>query len=540
MADYEVDVLAMATEETEASRLAEGTTRTASMTERTVVLVPSLTPTGDLHIGHLAGPLLASDVYARYSRAIGAEVLYGTGTQDNQTHVVTSARRLGTTPRELAAKSSTEIQHSLHVLGISVDGFAPSDERFEKLLVDFLGTLHARGKFSLCPMDFPYSPRTRSYLVDAHVQGSCPMCLADGGAGVCESCGHPVDGADLIGPRSTECPDETLEIRSVPVLVLPLEEYRPGLEAYFERHRSIMRPHLAQAIRELMAKPLPDFPITWPTSRGVPAPFPEVPGQVINPSTEAMPGGMFATALAAEARGLEPAYDDELWLAGSGTRVAYFCGFHNVAPLAIAGIAFLLAHGDRYVLPELFVTNELYELDNEKVSTGRGQVVWASELAAEVPRDLIRFYLATTSPEHQRTNFSREALTKLAGARLVRPWNRVVDRVNAIAGELPVSAEGRRAARAIADRFAVCYAPESFSLNRAAETITTQLARLDRRTVLPARAGDFCYEVDVFLRCAAPILIDLAACALPDTAFPSGAPDTIIPRPLPKLISRVA
>jgi methionyl-tRNA synthetase len=509
------------------------------MTERTAVIVPAPTPNGDLHIGHLAGPFLASDVYARYLRATGTQVLYSTGTQDNQTYVVTSARRLGTTPRELAAKSSKEIQHTLDALGISVDGFAASDERFEKLLLDFLGTLHARGKFRLRELNFPYSARTRSYLVDAYVQGACPTCLAWGGAGVCESCGHPVDGADLIDPRSTECPDETLELRPVPVLVLPLEDYRPGLEAYFARVGHRMRPHMAQAIRELMAKPLPDFPITWPTSWGTPAPFPEVPGQVINPSTEAMPGGMFSTALAGERRDIEQAYDDELWLAGTGTTVTYFCGFDNVAPFAIAGIAFLLAHGNRYVLPELFVTNEFYELDNEKVSTSRGHVVWGSALAAEVPRDLIRFYLATTSPEHQRTNFSRDALTHIAASRLVGPWNRVVDKVNAITGaaELPISAESHRAARLMVDRFTACYAPDSFSLNRAAETITTQLARLDELVVPP---GDFCYEVEVFLRCAAPVLIDLAACALPDVAFPGVAPDLVTPRRLPKLISRMA
>ena len=140
-------------------------------------------------------------------------------------------------------------------------------------------------------------------------------------------------------------------------------------------------------------------------------------------------------------------------------------------------------------------------------------MVWSRELAAEVPRDLIRFHLAATSPEHQRTSFGREALVRVTSSRLVEPWNVVADKVNRWVGRgpLPVSSRSRRGAARMAERFAASYELAGFSLNRAAETIADQLARLASREVTAASAGDFCFEVDRLLRGAAPILIDLAA-----------------------------
>jgi methionyl-tRNA synthetase len=162
-------------------------------------------------------------------------------------------------------------------------------------------------------------------------------------------------------------------------------------------------------------------------------------------------------------------------------------------------------------------------------------------LAAEVPRDLIRFYLAATSPEHQRTSFSREALHRVTESRLVRPWNRVATKVDEWVdrGPLPVSERSRAAASRIVERFAAAYELPGFSLNRTAETLTEQLARLDRWAVDPRQAGDFCHEVDVFLRCAAPILIDLAERTLGEAAIPTSPRTTeIAPRPLARLTGK--
>lgn len=508
------------------------------MNHTTLVISPAPTANGDLHLGHIAGPFLAADVHTRYLRATGRDVLLATGFQDTSTYVVTTARRLGVEPRELVARSAEQIETSLHAMGIAVDGFTGDEDRFVKTVLGFMERLRSSGKLELRTMPFPYSPSTGQYLVDGYARGGCPVCLADGCAGLCESCGHPIAAGDLIDPRSTLDPDDPVERRDAQVLVLPLEHYRERIREHFAEHGRAMRPHMLQAVREMLSRPLPDYPVTYPISWGIPAPFPEVAGQSINPNAEPAAWSIYCAALSAERRGMALSTDDELWLADSGTKVVYFLGFDNTYPFAIAAVAMLMASGGRYVLPEEFITNEFYELDSAKFSTSRGHVVWGRDLLAKVPRDLVRFHLAATSPENQRTNFTFGTLARVTSSRLVEPWNCVADKAAGFVGRgpLPVSGRSRAAAAQIVQRFSCCYELDCFSLVRAAETFTEQLGRLARWTVRPGEEGDFCYEVEVVLRCAAPIVIDLAAQALPDTRIPVGVGAmTVTPVRLPRL-----
>jgi methionyl-tRNA synthetase len=509
---------------------------------RMMVISPGPTANGDLHLGHLAGPFLAADIFTRYARATGQDVLFGTGVHSTQNYIVTTARRLGMRPEDLCARSAGQIEQTLAAVGVDADGFVRFDDTYVKTVRNFFDRLHAMGKLRLRAVRFPCSARTGEYLTDAYVRGGCPICLADGCAGLCENCGHWVASGDLIDPRSTLHPGDPVELREEQVLVLPLEEHRDGLVAYFARHGAQLRPRMAQLIEEMLSRPLPDYPVTLPIPWGIPASFPEVAGQVIYSDAETVAWSMHCTALSAERRGVVLAADDELWFSEAGTKVVYFLGSDASSAFAVVGVAMLLALGD-YVLPEQFVTNEFYELDNDKFSTSRGHLVTGRQLAAEVPRDLIRFYLAATSPEFQRTNFTREALATVTERRLVGPWNRVAAKVDQWAGRgtLPVSDRSRAAAGRIVERFAAAYDIRWFSLTSAAFTLTEQLARLDRWGVRPAEAGDFCHEVDVFLRCAAPVLIDLAEEALPDKAIP-GCPDRVevTPRRLPRLDRKAA
>lgn len=510
------------------------------MSTRTVIITPAPTANGDLHLGHLAGPFLAADVHTRYARAQGREVLLGTGFQDTSTFVVTTAHRRGVRPAELVAASATRIESTLRAMGIGVDGYTGDDDRFTKWVVDFIGRLYAAGRLELRTMKFPYATRAGRFLVDGFASGGCPECLAEGCAGLCESCGHPVPAAELIDVRSALDPDDPVTLRDADVLVLPLERYRDRLRAHFEAHPDGMRPHMAQAVARMLSRPLPDFPVTYPISWGIQVPFAEVAGQVVNPNAEAMAWSMHSSALAAESRGRATAGEDELWLAGGRSEIAYFLGFDNIYPFAIAGPAMLMAFDDRYELPTRYLTNEFYELDHQKFSTSRGHVVSGRDLAAEIPRDLVRFYLAATSPEHQRTSFSRDALARVTELRLVGPWNRVADRVNRWVGRgpLPVPARSRRAAALMSERFAASYELAGFSLNRAAEAITDHLHRLDTWPVTDADAGGFCFEVCRLLRAAAPVLIDLAAEVLgADLGAGLDHPEitSITPRALPHL-----
>ncbi|MFE0461453.1 class I tRNA ligase family protein [Kitasatospora sp. NPDC058965] len=503
--------------------------------DRTLVIAPGPTANGDLHLGHLAGPFLSADVCARYARATGRDVLFGTGVHFTQNYIVTTARRLGVDPEELRERSGAQVEQTLGTLAIEADGFVRFDQRYRLAVQDFFRRLHKLDKLRLRPVAFPYVARTGEFLTDAYVRGGCPVCLAVGCAGLCETCGHWIASGDLIDPRSTLDPDDEVELRETPVLVLPLEEHRAELTAYFASLTATMRPRLAQLVEELLAEPLPDYPITLPISWGIPAPFPEVADQVIYSDAETIAWSMHGSALAAELRGEQPG--EELWSAAAAPAVVYFFGSDASFAFAVVGVAMLLALGG-YALPAHFVTNEFYELENEKFSSSRGHVVTGRQLAAEVPRDLIRFYLAATAPDFQRTNFTREAMDRVTGERLVRPWNRVAAKAEQWAGggPLPVSAHSRAAGQLLLDRFAAAFEPRRFSLTAAAFTLTEQLARLDQWEVTPERAGDFCHELDLLLRCAAPLLVDLAAAGLPDATVPSAALATeVVPRVLPRL-----
>ncbi|MET8102487.1 class I tRNA ligase family protein [Streptomyces sp. NPDC005236] len=493
---------------------------------RVIVIDTPPTPNGSLHIGHLAGPFIGADVHARYLRATGRGVLYSSGTDESQTYVLASARKLGVSPEELATRSWNGIRDTLATMGMSVDGFAPYDDGYRATVLRFVQELYDAGKFRLRTVNLPYSEKTGEFLVEGLVCGDCPICLSESRGGLCETCGHPNNFDELIGTRSTADPADVLTTREAEILVLPMEEYRDRLTTYYAEKLPYLRPHMAQLIRELLDRPLPDFAITYPIGWGIPAPFAETPGQVINAWAEGIPAVMYTTDYAARQLGEETESSDELWQTRRDHELVYFIGFDNIWFWGLTHLALIMAHEGRYIVPDAMVVNEFYELENEKFSTSRGHVLYAEELLKEVPRDLVRFYLALANPENQRTNFSRAALDKVSDERLVRPWRRLGARLaeaveRAGAGALPVSDRARKHAAIMLERFAGCYELESYSLTRAADLICVQLERLARwaeqldlegeldRTAL----GDLFVEVRALVACASPILIDLAEAA---------------------------
>jgi len=506
----------------------------------TIVVAATPTSNGDLHIGHMAGPYLAGDVYARYLRATGASVIYTTCTDDSQSYVVSTARRLGTTPQALCAGSTTAIERSLSAMGISMAGLPPIDEVYRRAVLEFVTALYEAGRFQTRTVRLPVATRSRTYLFDGLVTGTCPVCLAGSSGGVCEACGHPNNYDELLEPRSTMDPDDPVSYRDTEILVLPMEEYRDRLTAYYAAQAGRWRPHAMQLIGELLAKPLPEVPVTIPAGWGIPAPFPETPGQMLYPWVEAMPAVMYSTWWSAGDTTLPV---DEHWRTEHDADVVYFHGYDNVYHWGLMDLVFLLAHGDRYVTPAANVCNEFYNLADEKFSTSRNHLIWSVDLLAEVPRDLVRFHLARTAPEQARTSFSREGLRNTGYQQLSAPWNALAEAMSSLlgglSGTLPVTPAGRRRAAAMLDRFRGCYELPGYSMNRAAETVLTQLTRLrDLAGGSAISAGDLVLEVRTLLAGAAPILVDAAKTATEhgvDLSFTAEPPTSIAVFELPRL-----
>ncbi|MER7460419.1 class I tRNA ligase family protein [Micromonospora sp. NPDC126480] len=512
-----------------------------------VIVAATPTPNGDLHLGHLAGPYLAADVYARHLRSTGRPVVYTTCTDDSQSYVLATARRQGVPPQHLAATSTAAIARSLDALGISTGGLPPIGDTYRRTVVDFVSALHAAGRLRRRRVRLPYARNAGVHLYDGLLSGTCPTCLSESSGGACEACGHPNTFDELLDVRYSLDPDDPVEPREVEILVLPTEGYRDRLTEYYARHTPGWRPHARQLIAELLAGPLSDIPVTVPGTWGIPAPFPETPGQILYPWIEAMPASIYSTWWS---RSRSTAAADEVdahWRAATDTELVYFHGYDNVYHWGLVDLVMLMAHGDRYVLPSANVCNEFYELAGAKFSTSRNHLVRGHEVLADVPRDLLRFYLALTAPEYQRTTFDRAALPSIVQNRLVDPWNRLsraLDGVLDAAGvpdRLPASAEGRRRATTIADRFRTWYELPAFSLGQLADTLGTQVGRLAAEAESlagTAGVGDLVVQVRALIAGAAPLLIDTAAIAHGDGwggPDPAAAPETVAALRLPPL-----
>ncbi|WP_433005149.1 class I tRNA ligase family protein [Kribbella sp. CA-294648] len=503
-----------------------------------LVLGPNPTPNGGMHLGHIAGPYLAGDVYARYQRARGRNVIFTTETDDSQTYVVASAAREGISPEELCKRSTGQIQEALRAIGISFDGFGPFDSAYKATVLQYFGALHAAGVFKLKTVRLPYLERTGEFMVEGLIEGECPVCLTMSRGGLCETCCHPNNFDQLINPHSTIDPSDKLTYREATIMVLPLEEYRDRLTEYHESLAEHRRPHVRQMIAELLARPLQDVPITFPLNWGIDAQFPEVPGQVLNAWLELIPAGMFTTSYAARNLGRDTV-PGELWRTSENLRIVHFLGFDNAYYFCLPHIAMLMAHGDKYVWPESIINNEFYELESSKFSTSKGHVLTPQALLEEVPRDVARLYLALTAPEYQRSTFSRAGLDKMAEERLIGPWNQLAGslaKAVANAGDsskLPVSPTARGRVVKMLERFDLSYEMPTFNLNRSADTVLVHIDRLRRRAVAldgiglaeqPEEWGDLFCEVKALLAVASPLLIDLVAAAQESGVF-DGTPD---------------
>ena len=496
------------------------------------VLGPNPTPNGGMHLGHMAGPYLAGDVYARYQRARGRKVVFTTGTDDSQTFVTATAARKGIDPQRLCDESTVLIREALEAMGISVDGFGPFDEGYHDSVLEYFGALHAAGKFRLKTVRLPYLERTGEYIVEGLVEGDCPVCLTTCRGGLCETCCHPNNFDQLLNPHSTIDPSDIPVMKEATILVFPMEEYREQLTAYHEAWAPYWRPHMVQMVRDLLSRPLLDVPITYPLDWGMKAPFPETPGQVFNAWLELIPAGMYTSAYAAGKLGWQVG-TGELWRKAENLRIVHFLGFDNAYFFNLTHMALLMAHGEKYIRPEWILTNEFYELESEKFSTSKGHVLSVQEILGEVPRDLVRLYLALTAPEYQRTTFTRSGLEKITEGRLVGPWNRLAEALGKVAAELgagagggagtlPVSARGRADAAVLLERFDFGYEMPNYSMNRSADAVLNQIGRLARiaggldgvgADQDPEAWGDLFLQAKALLALASPILIDLAAAA---------------------------
>ena len=468
----------------------------------TAIIAPPPTPNGDLHLGHLAGPYLWADVLLRYLRLRGRTCVSAISVDVNQTYVVTTAERSGDDPSELAARQYRNIRATLRAANIRFDVVGMPDAAYAAYVQDWFTRLHAGGVFKAVEMQTPYSPRRRRFLFEAYASGRCPTCLSATKGNICEACGHPNDASRLFDLHATGGqPGEPLEMRRHSGVVLELEHWRRELTDHLLGLPEL-RPNLRRLIDELLAEPLPAFPITFRSKWGIPAPFPNCEGSVLNVWAEMVPGHYYW---------LDRAHAAELPLVGGTAPVHYIqcLGFDNsffytCAHLALAFAA--RAVGAPALIPSAIVTNEFYQLDNFKFSSSQRHAIWGRDFLKEASVDEARFYFAWSNPEAQQSNFSRRDYEAIVRKEFREPLAELRKRLAHLPASPARADEPDAMAVALSKRFAAAYVPTHPSLRLAAQTLASGLSVAVERARSAARRADAASFVAALAAGAAPLV----------------------------------
>lgn len=506
-------------------------------------LVTATPPTtnGDLHVGHISGPYLAGDAFTRYQRLQGAEVVYITSGDDNQSYVVTSAELSGESPAGLAARSNEAIRATLSAASISVDAYTVPDAGHVAYVRRFFSRLRSAGVFTPKTKPQWYCQQCRRYLFESYLKGNCPVCAMPTRGAICEACGHPNDNYNLRAARCARDAAHPLETRQVAGLYLELERFRVQLTEFRDKKSGPWRPHLEQLFDELLASRLPDFPITYVSEWGIKFPAETFSGSVVNVWAEMLPG---LTRTSRVALGAELDDGESIWHRQGGCSLVQFLGYDNSFFFAFAHVA-LLSAMPGWLTPDGIITNEFYNLDYRKFSTSQNHLVWARDALKQTSADALRFYLSMTNPEEFEETYYPSEVDNLVEKTLREPLRRALRSYRVAAQGVPAASVSPASTGAgFGERldwyyrlFESAYSMQTFSLRRAAHGIARFVSWLaDRAESASGASGEATSELVCGLRALAsfscPIMPDMAGrllCAL--NAAPTWRPTREMTRP---------
>lgn len=444
------------------------------------------TPNGDLHLGHLAGPYLAGDILTRYLRMTGERATYISAGDDHQSYVARMAKQEGRDPATVAAENGARIRESLASAGIALDLFASPAQspRYSGFIERFFRTLLDRDALEERTTDQPFCTACDRFAFEAHLRGRCSHCDAESDGGICEACGKPNAGADLVDPACVTC-GGTPERRPLRQLWFPLERYRSAAE--FTLACAWLPPRARALVAELLAQPLPDVPATQPAEWGIAVPASGYDDQRISAWFELGPHYLALTDLLPEARS-NPGGWQTPWT-GFDNVVQCF-GFDSIYFHVVLFPAIFQAFDPRLRPPIGFITNEFFRLDGKKFSTSRGHALWAGAFLRDHDADALRFHLARVAPEIEQTNFTLDEFEATRRDELIGIWDDwlidLAKRCEAAGGMVPLAPAPRSAPLALARLASLCgdlshcYSVQGFSPSRAAHLLS-EIVRVARR-----------------------------------------------------------
>jgi methionyl-tRNA synthetase len=393
--------------------------------ERILVAVAWPYANGPLHLGHIAGAYLPADIFARYHRAKGNQVLMVSGSDQHGTPITITAEQEGKTPREIAAKYHEGFLDCWQRLGISFDLFTSTGTANHAGVVhDFFLKLLEKGCIYRDKMPLPYCPRCQRYLPDRYVEGTCPFCSCTEARGdQCDKCGKPLGPLELGDPRCRLC-GGTPRTEDSEHFFLRLSAFRDQLLDWV-RQQSGWRQNVLNFTLRYLEDGLKDRAITRDIEWGIPVPQPGFEKKRIYVWFEAVIGYLSAS------REWAGAHDDENgWSAywQGEARSYYFIGKDNIPFHTMIWPAMLMGYGGLN-LPSDVPANEFLTIEGRKLSTSRNWAVWLPDYLERYAPDPLRYLLSANMPESADADFSWREFVRRNNDELVATYGNLVHRV---------------------------------------------------------------------------------------------------------------
>lgn len=395
------------------------------MSERILVAVAWPYANGPLHLGHIAGAYLPADIFARYHRARGDEVLMVSGSDQHGTPITIRADEEGKTPTEIATFYHQQFLDCWQRLGISFDLFTSTGTaNHAQVARDIFLTLLEKGYIYKATVSQPYCPNCRRFLPDRYIEGTCPYCHSSGARGdQCDDCGKPINPLELINPRCRLCAT-TPQFVDSEHFFFKLSAFQDRISAW-AGEQSQWRPNVYNLTQRYLKEGLRDRAITRDIDWGVPVPVSGFENKRIYVWFEAVIGYLSATKEWAKSSG-----DEERWRSfwEEGAKSYYFIGKDNIPFHTIIWPAMLMGYSGLN-LPYDVPANEFLTIEGRKLSTSRNWAVWLPDYLSRYEPDPLRYLLSINMPETSDTDFSWREFVRRNNDELVATYGNLVNRV---------------------------------------------------------------------------------------------------------------
>ena len=391
--------------------------------KRTLVTAALPYANGGVHIGHLAGVYVPSDIYVRYLRLKGEPVLFICGSDEHGVPVTMRARKEGCTPQDVVDRYHHLIKKSFEDFGISFDAFGrTSSETHHRVASEFFRHLYDKGIFLEKESEQYYDEEAKTFLADRYIMGECPHCHAEGAYGdQCEKCGSALSPTELINPHSTVSGSKPV-MKKTKHWYLPLDQDQPWLEQWILNEHKEWRPNVYGQCKSWLDTGLQPRAVSRDLDWGIPVPVEGAEGKVLYVWFDA-PIGYISNTI-----DIRP--DDwQLWWKDDSTRLVHFIGKDNIVFHCIVFPSMLKGEGS-YILPDNVPANEFLNLEDKKISTSRNWAVWLHEYNEEFPgkQDVLRYVLTANAPETKDNNFTWKDFQARNNNELVAVYGNFVNR----------------------------------------------------------------------------------------------------------------